>query len=119
MMSVLGLRPSPPPNTCHPPSLQRTSQAGSCRALCTAHLPICPGRPSLPGLSSIPAQGSEEEESCTSEITTSLSEEVLDLRGAERYQKGTSWVCRLGGVQWEGQMVFVHSPDPLGGSLWR
>ncbi|KAI5765870.1 OSBPL7 [Gulo gulo luscus] len=33
-------------------------------------------------------EGSEEEESCTSEITTSLSEEVLDLRGAERYQKG-------------------------------
>ncbi|XP_003912701.1 oxysterol-binding protein-related protein 7 isoform X2 [Papio anubis] len=33
-------------------------------------------------------EGSEEEESCTSEITTSLSEEVLDLRGAERCQKG-------------------------------
>ncbi|XP_022413671.1 oxysterol-binding protein-related protein 7 isoform X9 [Delphinapterus leucas] len=32
--------------------------------------------------------GSEEEESCTSEVTTSLSEEVLDLRGAERCQKG-------------------------------
>uniref|UniRef100_A0A2K6URL0 Oxysterol-binding protein n=1 Tax=Saimiri boliviensis boliviensis TaxID=39432 RepID=A0A2K6URL0_SAIBB len=32
-------------------------------------------------------EGSEEEESCTSEITTSLSEEVLDLRGAERCQK--------------------------------
>uniref|UniRef100_A0A671EG85 Oxysterol-binding protein n=1 Tax=Rhinolophus ferrumequinum TaxID=59479 RepID=A0A671EG85_RHIFE len=35
-----------------------------------------------------PEEGSEEEESCTSEITTSLSEEVLDLRGAQRYQKG-------------------------------
>ncbi|XP_026950597.1 oxysterol-binding protein-related protein 7 isoform X4 [Sagmatias obliquidens] len=33
-------------------------------------------------------EGSEEEESCTSEVTTSLSEEVLDLRGAERCQKG-------------------------------
>ncbi|ERE67570.1 oxysterol-binding protein-related protein 7 [Cricetulus griseus] len=33
-------------------------------------------------------EGSEEEESCASEITTSLSEEVLDLRGADRYQKG-------------------------------
>uniref|UniRef100_A0A2I2YUA5 Oxysterol binding protein like 7 n=1 Tax=Gorilla gorilla gorilla TaxID=9595 RepID=A0A2I2YUA5_GORGO len=33
-------------------------------------------------------EGSEEEESCTSEITTSLSEEMLDLRGAERCQKG-------------------------------
>ncbi|XP_070249415.1 oxysterol-binding protein-related protein 7 [Myotis yumanensis] len=33
-------------------------------------------------------EGSEEEESSVSEITTSLSEEVLDLRGAERYQKG-------------------------------
>ncbi|XP_003786495.1 oxysterol-binding protein-related protein 7 [Otolemur garnettii] len=33
-------------------------------------------------------EGTEEEESCTSEITTSLSEEVLDLRGAERCQKG-------------------------------
>ncbi|XP_045155785.1 oxysterol-binding protein-related protein 7 isoform X2 [Echinops telfairi] len=32
-------------------------------------------------------EGSEEEESCTSEIT-SLSEELLDLRGAERCQKG-------------------------------
>ncbi|EPQ05075.1 Oxysterol-binding protein-related protein 7 [Myotis brandtii] len=32
-------------------------------------------------------EGSEEEESSVSEITTSLSEEVLDLRGAERYQK--------------------------------
>uniref|UniRef100_A0A452UNG2 Oxysterol-binding protein n=1 Tax=Ursus maritimus TaxID=29073 RepID=A0A452UNG2_URSMA len=38
-------------------------------------------------------EGSEEEESCTSEITTSLSEEVLDLRGAERYQKGARWWC--------------------------
>ncbi|XP_022413670.1 oxysterol-binding protein-related protein 7 isoform X8 [Delphinapterus leucas] len=35
-----------------------------------------------------PEEGSEEEESCTSEVTTSLSEEVLDLRGAERCQKG-------------------------------
>uniref|UniRef100_F7E2S2 Oxysterol-binding protein n=1 Tax=Equus caballus TaxID=9796 RepID=F7E2S2_HORSE len=33
-------------------------------------------------------EGSEEEESCTSEVTTSLSEEVLDLRLAERCQKG-------------------------------
>ncbi|XP_031208905.1 oxysterol-binding protein-related protein 7 isoform X2 [Mastomys coucha] len=33
-------------------------------------------------------EGSEEEESCASEITTSLSEEVLDIRGADRYQKG-------------------------------
>ncbi|XP_041520407.1 oxysterol-binding protein-related protein 7 isoform X3 [Microtus oregoni] len=33
-------------------------------------------------------EGSEEEESCASEITTSLSEEVLDLRGADRCQKG-------------------------------
>ncbi|XP_029068042.1 oxysterol-binding protein-related protein 7 isoform X1 [Monodon monoceros] len=33
-------------------------------------------------------EGSEEEESCTSEVTTSLSEEVLDLRGAECCQKG-------------------------------
>ncbi|XP_036693986.1 oxysterol-binding protein-related protein 7 isoform X1 [Balaenoptera musculus] len=33
-------------------------------------------------------EGSEEEESCASEVTTSLSEEVLDLRGAERCQKG-------------------------------
>ncbi|XP_040857012.1 oxysterol-binding protein-related protein 7 [Ochotona curzoniae] len=32
-------------------------------------------------------EGSEEEESCTSEVTTSLSEEVLDLQGAERCQK--------------------------------
>ncbi|XP_068386779.1 oxysterol-binding protein-related protein 7 isoform X5 [Eschrichtius robustus] len=32
--------------------------------------------------------GSEEEESCASEVTTSLSEEVLNLRGAERCQKG-------------------------------
>nr|XP_012621431.1 oxysterol-binding protein-related protein 7 isoform X2 [Microcebus murinus]XP_012621432.1 oxysterol-binding protein-related protein 7 isoform X2 [Microcebus murinus]XP_012621433.1 oxysterol-binding protein-related protein 7 isoform X2 [Microcebus murinus] len=52
------------------------------------HCPAARGRPSLPGLSSVPAQGSEEEESCTSEVTTSLSEEVLDLRGAERCQKG-------------------------------
>uniref|UniRef100_A0A4W2F5U5 Oxysterol-binding protein n=1 Tax=Bos indicus x Bos taurus TaxID=30522 RepID=A0A4W2F5U5_BOBOX len=35
-------------------------------------------------------EGSEEEESCTSEVTTSLSEEVLDLRGAERCQKGAA-----------------------------
>ncbi|XP_024600537.1 oxysterol-binding protein-related protein 7 isoform X1 [Neophocaena asiaeorientalis asiaeorientalis] len=33
-------------------------------------------------------EASEEEELCTSEVTTSLSEEVLDLRGAERCQKG-------------------------------
>lgn len=33
-------------------------------------------------------EGSEEEESCASEITTSLSEEVLDIRGADRYPKG-------------------------------
>uniref|UniRef100_G1QMH9 Oxysterol binding protein like 7 n=1 Tax=Nomascus leucogenys TaxID=61853 RepID=G1QMH9_NOMLE len=33
-------------------------------------------------------EASEEEESCTSEVTTSLSEEMLDLRGAERCQKG-------------------------------
>lgn len=33
-------------------------------------------------------EGSEEEESCTSEVTTSLSEEVLDLRGAEHCQQG-------------------------------
>ncbi|XP_036317329.1 oxysterol-binding protein-related protein 7 isoform X2 [Pipistrellus kuhlii] len=38
-------------------------------------------------------EGSEEEESSVSEITTSLSEEVLDLRGAERYQKG---LCAAG-----------------------
>lgn len=30
----------------------------------------------------------EEEESCASEVTTSLSEELLDLRGAEPWQKG-------------------------------
>ncbi|GAB1296739.1 Oxysterol-binding protein [Apodemus speciosus] len=35
-------------------------------------------------------EGSEEEESCASEITTSLSEEVLDIRGADRYQKAAS-----------------------------
>ncbi|KAK7804434.1 hypothetical protein U0070_017047 [Myodes glareolus] len=35
-------------------------------------------------------EGSEEEESCASEITTSLSEEVLDLRGADRCPKGTA-----------------------------
>ncbi|KAH0501067.1 Oxysterol-binding protein-related protein 7 [Microtus ochrogaster] len=35
-----------------------------------------------------PEEGSEEEESCASEITTSLSEEVLDLRGADHCQKG-------------------------------
>ncbi|XP_013209597.2 oxysterol-binding protein-related protein 7 [Microtus ochrogaster] len=43
---------------------------------------------SLPYLSTLPVQGSEEEESCASEITTSLSEEVLDLRGADHCQKG-------------------------------
>uniref|UniRef100_A0ABI8AK03 Oxysterol-binding protein n=1 Tax=Felis catus TaxID=9685 RepID=A0ABI8AK03_FELCA len=42
-------------------------------------------------------EGSEEEESCTSEITTSLSEEVLDLRGAERYQKGACVPGRAAG----------------------
>ncbi|XP_044104749.1 oxysterol-binding protein-related protein 7 isoform X2 [Neovison vison] len=42
-------------------------------------------------------EGSEEEESCTSEITTSLSEEVLDLRGAERHQKGASVPGRAAG----------------------
>ncbi|KAM5307796.1 oxysterol-binding protein-related protein 7 isoform 2-T2 [Glossophaga mutica] len=39
----------------------------------------------------------EEEESCTSEITTSLSEEVLDLRGAERCQKGVCVAGRAAG----------------------
>lgn len=33
-------------------------------------------------------EGSEEEESCASEVTTSLSEELLELRGAEPWQKG-------------------------------
>ncbi|XP_039083863.1 oxysterol-binding protein-related protein 7 isoform X2 [Hyaena hyaena] len=42
-------------------------------------------------------EGSEEEESCTSEITTSLSEEVLDLRGVERYQKGACVPGRAAG----------------------
>ncbi|XP_030890107.1 oxysterol-binding protein-related protein 7 [Leptonychotes weddellii] len=42
-------------------------------------------------------EGSEEEESCTSEITTSLSEEVLDLRGAEHYQKGACVPGRAAG----------------------
>ncbi|XP_010618602.1 oxysterol-binding protein-related protein 7 [Fukomys damarensis] len=35
-------------------------------------------------------EGSEEEESYTSEVTTSLSEEVLQPRGAERCQKGSA-----------------------------
>lgn len=45
-------------------------------------------------------EGSEEEESCASEITTSLSEEVLDIRGADRYSKGTNWMraARRGGT---------------------
>ncbi|XP_064439402.1 oxysterol-binding protein-related protein 7 isoform X4 [Mirounga angustirostris] len=42
-------------------------------------------------------EGSEEEESCTSEITTSLSEEVLDPRGAEHYQKGACIPGRAAG----------------------
>uniref|UniRef100_A0A8I3P033 Oxysterol-binding protein n=1 Tax=Canis lupus familiaris TaxID=9615 RepID=A0A8I3P033_CANLF len=42
-------------------------------------------------------EGSEEEESCTSEITTSLSEEVLDLRGADHYQKGACVPGRTAG----------------------
>ncbi|KAK2489471.1 hypothetical protein MC885_018579 [Smutsia gigantea] len=44
-------------------------------------------------------EGSEEEESCASEITTSLSEEVLDLREAVRCQKGASQACRQGGAE--------------------
>ncbi|KAB0362464.1 hypothetical protein FD754_006620 [Muntiacus muntjak] len=43
-------------------------------------------------------EGSEEEESCTSEVTTSLSEEVLDLRGAERCQKEGQAGCVPGGA---------------------
>ncbi|CAK7290314.1 Oxysterol-binding protein-related protein 7 [Vulpes lagopus] len=42
-------------------------------------------------------EGSEEEESCTSEITTSLSEEVLDLRGADHYPKGACVPGRAAG----------------------
>lgn len=76
-------------------------------------LPSCPGRPSLPGLSSVPAQGSEEEESCTSEVTTSLSEEVLDLRGAERCQKGTHLASRREGWRWARKRS-VPGPGPLG-----
>lgn len=75
-------------------------------------LPGCPGRPSLPGLSSVPAQGSEEEESCTSEVTTSLSEEVLDLRLAERCQKG-GFMGRVG-LEVGREMGFVHDPGPAG-----
>lgn len=45
----------------------------------------------------------EEEESCTSEITTSLSEEVLDLRGAERYQRGARRACGCG--VWVGRGI--------------
>lgn len=72
-------------------------------------LPSCPGRPSLPGLSSVPAQGSEEEESCTSEVTTSLSEEVLDLRGAERCQKGAHLASRREGCP-ETENVWAQPP---------
>ncbi|XP_036889279.1 oxysterol-binding protein-related protein 7 isoform X3 [Sturnira hondurensis] len=39
----------------------------------------------------------EEEESCISEITTSLSEEVLDLRGTERCPKGVCVAARAAG----------------------
>ncbi|KAL0597633.1 Oxysterol-binding protein-related protein 7 [Plecturocebus cupreus] len=51
-------------------------------------------------------EGSEEEESCTSEITTSLSEEVLDLRGAERCQKGCGpAVSGVAGAQMESDVA--------------
>uniref|UniRef100_A0A8C9Q0E2 Oxysterol-binding protein n=1 Tax=Spermophilus dauricus TaxID=99837 RepID=A0A8C9Q0E2_SPEDA len=59
----------------------------------------------------------EEEKSCTSEITTSLSEEVLDLRGAERYQRGARRACGCG--VWVGRgIAFALSGSgivPLGG----
>lgn len=63
-----------------------------------------------PYLPILPAQGSEEEESCASEITTSLSEEVLDIRGADRYQKGTIWMGaeRQGDLGECGGQLFNH-----------
>nr|XP_020726441.1 oxysterol-binding protein-related protein 7 [Odocoileus virginianus texanus] len=60
-------------------------------------------------------EGSEEEESCTSEVTTSLSEEVLDLRGAERCQKGAHPASRREGWRW-AQKRSVSRPRPLGKS---
>ena len=95
------------------PSHQRASWADSLARPWV--LPSCRGRPSLPGLSSVPAQGSEEEESCTSEVTTSLSEEVLDLRGAERCQKGAHRASRREGWRW-AQKRSVSRPRPFGKS---
>uniref|UniRef100_A0A8C9PYR7 Oxysterol-binding protein n=1 Tax=Spermophilus dauricus TaxID=99837 RepID=A0A8C9PYR7_SPEDA len=54
-------------------------------------------------LSASSSENEEEEESCTSEITTSLSEEVLDLRGAERYQRGARRACGCG--VWVGRGI--------------
>lgn len=99
------------PNTFSSPSHQRASWAVLPGP---GHCPAAQGRPCLPGLSSVPAQGSEEEESCTSEVTTSLSEEVLDLRGAERFQKGASQVFGQGGAGGGQRNGVVQSPGPLG-----
>lgn len=85
-------------------------------------LPSSPGRPRLPGLSSVPSQGSEEEESCTSEVTTSLSEEVLDLRGVEHCQQGASQGegRRGGGVcAWQTQALPLAQAPCRGSPLWR
>uniref|UniRef100_G3SYX7 Oxysterol-binding protein n=1 Tax=Loxodonta africana TaxID=9785 RepID=G3SYX7_LOXAF len=62
-------------------------------------------------------EGSEEEESCTSEITTSLSEGVLDLRGTERCQKGASRARteRAGG----GRCLPAASGPGTDVSLWN
>lgn len=105
------LRAQTLPNIFSSPSHQRASWAGSCQALGTVQLPggglVCPASHlSL-------AQGSEEEELCTSEVTTSLSEEVLDLRGAERCQKGASQTGRREGRRW-AQQWGSSRPRPLG-----
>lgn len=76
-------------------------------------MPSCLERPGLPGLSSVLAQGSEEEESCTSEITTSLSEEVLDLRGADHYPKGAAGCAAVEGLR-RGRKGICLPPRALG-----
>lgn len=109
LQAQTAIAPLPGPNTRLPLPINRRAGQSLARPWV---LPSCPGRPSLPSLSSVLSQGSEEEESCTSEITTSLSEEVLDLRGAERHQKGAHWVCGHGGAGGGVEMVLVHSPGP-------
>nr|BAA91043.1 unnamed protein product [Homo sapiens] len=66
------------------PQLSQTSIL----SLADSHTEFFDASEVLLSASSSENEGSEEEESCTSEITTSLSEEMLDLRGAERCQKG-------------------------------